>query len=77
MREKIYIINDEDEGNEKSFNIKTTKLTGLQPSGVMIEEVKVDQVEKASIGGYWEIKGGCDWSPDLKQKNKNIYILSF
>lgn len=33
----------------------------------MVEEIKVDQVQEAGIRGYWEIKSGCHWSPDLKQ----------
>lgn len=41
----------------------TLNLTCFQPSGVVVEEIQVDQVLKPS----WEIKGGCDQSPDLQQ----------
>lgn len=43
----------------------------------MVEEIQVDQVEKPSIRGYWEIQGGCEGSPELKQTedtftNRNV-----
>lgn len=34
----------------------------------MVEEIKVDQVEEASIWGDGEIKGGCQRPPELKKK---------
>lgn len=40
--------------------------TCLQPSGVMVEEIEIDQILKSS----WEKKGGRQWSPDLKHTNK-------
>lgn len=42
------------------------RLTCLQPRGVVVEEIEVDQVQKPS----WEIKGGCHKSPDLKQTDE-------
>lgn len=37
-------------------------LTRLQPSGVMVEKIEIDQILKPSR----EKKGGRYWSPDLK-----------
>lgn len=41
---------------------ETSPSTCLQPSGVMVEKIEIDQVLKPSR----EKKGGCHWSPDLK-----------
>lgn len=32
----------------------------------MVEEVQVDQVQEAGVGGYWEEQGGGHWPPELK-----------
>lgn len=47
---------------------KASLLTRLQPSGVMVEKIEIDQILKPSR----EKKGGRYWSPDLKTYNRDI-----
>lgn len=57
-----------------SFSVceATVLHTCLQPSGVLVEEIQVDQEQKASIRGYREIQSGCHWSPELKQREETL-----
>lgn len=44
-------------------------LTCLQPSGVMVEKIEIDQILKPSR----KEKGGRHWSPDLKHTKERNY----